>query len=379
MDSHGLLLFILWLGTAAGIVFFVRWLNGFLSKFKLPNDTRLLILIAFTGVLVIAALNFLWKQGNREPRSPVDTAENTANPQQPKTELDLETYESTTYPELYGLRQDMLKQMTALNTFFGKVREWAEQMPEQRRFLQTIIDIRWAQQQQLRKAYQEIDRSRREFWLHYHTGEDRHVRAMFDEEAQRLQKRIQDTLGDSREFQLEETEAIRKHLREAETLLKAIKLPKPQKGQSLNTVFQPYSDQRRQTLLTALTQRQETSITSNLTQLQHEETQIRGKLAYMLEYQQINTDLLETTNDLILEWNKALIYNQYAQYRLLFATEALEISALLGITADNRHYAWLLKQLRELAPAILAQAEEERRIAAYSYNPEVDHSNRKSH
>lgn len=378
MDSHGLLLFTLWLATAAGIVFFVRWLSGFLSKFKLPNDTRLLILIAFTGVLVIAALNFLWKQDNRQPKPPVDVEEGTANPQQPKTELNLETYESTTYPELYGLRQDMLKQMTALHTFFANVRQWAEQMPEQRRFLQTIIDLRWSQQQQLRKAYQEIDRSRRAFWLHYHTGEDRHVRTMFDDEAQRLRQRIQDALGDSREFQLAETEAIREHLREAETLLKAAKLPKPKKGQRSNTVFQPYSDQRRQILLTTLSQRQETSITSNLTQLQHEETQIRTKLAYMLEYQKVNTDLLETTNDLILEWNKALIYNQYAQYRLLFAAEALEISVLLGITTDSRDYAWLLKQLRELAPSILAQAEEERRVAAYSYNPEVDHSNRKS-
>ncbi|UOG92394.1 MAG: hypothetical protein L3K52_01350 [Candidatus Thiothrix sulfatifontis] len=378
MDSHGLLLFILWLAIAAGIVFFVRWLSGFLGKFKLPNDTRLLILIAFTGVLVIAALNFLWKQGQREPTPPVEVAEVATTPQQSKPELNLETYESTTYPELYGLRQDMLKQMDALHIFFGKVREWAEQMPEQRRFLQTIIDLRWSQQQQLRKAYQEIDRSRREFWLHYRTGEDRHVRTMFDDEAQRLRQRIQEALGDSREFQLAEVEAIRDHLRDAETLLKAVKLPKPKKGQRLNTVFQPYSDQRRQTLLTTLSERQETSITSNLIQLQHEETQIRTKLAYMVEYQKVNTDLLETTNDLILEWNKALIYNQYAQYRLLFAAEALEASVLLGLSTDSRDYTWLLKQLRELAPDIRAQAEEERRVAAYSYNPEVDHSNRQS-
>ncbi|OQX07283.1 MAG: hypothetical protein BWK73_28555 [Thiothrix lacustris] len=378
MDSYGLLLFILWLVTATGIVLFTRWLSRFLSQFKLPNDTRLLILIAFTGVLVIAALNFLWKQGNRQPTPPVAVAEVTTDPQQPNTELNLETYESATYPELYGLRQDMLTQINALHAFFGKVGEWAEQMPAQRRFLQTIIDLRWARQQQLRKAYQDIDRSRREFWLHYRTGEDRHVRTMFDDEAQRLQKRIQDALGDSREFQLAETEAVREHLRDAETLLKAAKLPKPKKGQRLNTVFQPYSDQRRQTLFAELTERQETSITSNLTQLQHEETQIRTKLAYMVEYQKVNTDLLETTNDLILEWNKALIYNQYAQYRLLFATEALEISVLLGLTTDSRDYTWLLKQLRELAPDILAQAEEERRVAAYSYNPEVDHSNRQA-
>ncbi|SDZ99191.1 hypothetical protein SAMN05660964_00707 [Thiothrix caldifontis] len=376
MDSHGLLLFLLWLALAVGIILFVRWLSHFLSKFKLPNDTRLLILIAFTGTLVIAALNFLWKQGDKQPAPPV-TTDGTASTQPPKTGLDLDTYESTTYPALYGLRQDMLKQIADLHTFFGNVRQWAEHMPGQRRFLQTIIDIRWEQQQQLRKAYQEIDRSRRAFWLHYHTGEDRHVRKMFDEEALRLQKRIQNALGDSRAFQLEEADAIREHLRKAGENLKAATLPKPKKGQTRADQFAPYSDHNRQVLLETLTRKQENSILPNLNKLQQEEAQIRSKLAYMLEYQKVNTDLQQEVNQLILAWNDALIYNQYAQYRLLFATETLETALLLNTLPDNRDYAWLLKQLRELAPTVLAQAEAERDVAAYSYNPDIEQRYRK--
>ena len=97
----------------------------------------------------------------------------------------------------------------------------------------------------------------------------------------------------------------------------------------------------------------------------------------MLQYQQVNTDLLEETKDLILAWNDALIYNQYAQYRILFATEALETTSLLGVAPNNRDYAWLLKELRELAPSILAQAQTERDIAAYSYNPDLANAKRK--
>ncbi len=171
-------------------------------------------------------------------------------------------------------------------------------MPEQRPFLQKIIDIRWEQSKQLDQAYRVIDRSRREFWLYRNTGEDHYVLKMFDAEAQRLQKRIQDGLGDSREFQLEEADAIRKHLQEADELLKAAKLPKPKKGQAPSAVFQPYSDQNRQTLIDALTLKQENSVLTDLNLLQQEETKIRKKLAYMVAYQKVNTDLREEVNDL---------------------------------------------------------------------------------
>lgn len=376
MDSHGLVLFLFTLATIVGIVFFARWLSRFLLRFELPPDTRLLILISFVGVILVASLNFLWqKSASRQPEPPPNTDKHDPTAQQPAKETDLDTYESTAYPDLYGLRQDMIKQLDELHTFFANVRSWAKTMPAQRPFLQTIINIRWERNQQLRKAYQEIDRSRREFWLHYRTGEDRYVREMFDEEAVRLQKRIQNGLGDSHKFQVEEADAISKQVRACVDLLKATKLAKPKKGQAYD--FLPYTEQNRQVLVDILTRKQENGILANVTQLHNLENQIRDKLAYMLQYRKVNTDLLSEVNDLIRIWNEALIYAQYAQYRVLFGVETLDILERLGISPESRDYARLLNQLRELAPQVVTDADEERKTAAYSYNPDIDHKYRK--
>ncbi|MEB4590388.1 hypothetical protein VSS37_05310 [Candidatus Thiothrix sp. Deng01] len=375
MDSHGLTLFILTLATLTGIFLFARWLGRFLNRFELPPDTRLLVLISFVGVVLVASLNFLWQQSaSLAPEPPAKTDQN-GQAQKPQTETDLDAYESAAYPDLYGLRQEMLKQLEELHTFFVNVRAWAEEMPVQRPFLQKIIDIRWERNQALIKSYQAIDRSRREFWLHYHTGEDHYVRQMFGEEAVRLQKRIQDALGDSHKFQLEEADAISNQAHSCVDLLNAAKLPKPPKGRA--NAFLPYSGQNRQRVMDMLARKQENSILANLGQLQTSEAQIRDKLAYMLEYRKINTDLLSEVNELVQTWNGALVYNQYAQYRILFSVETLEILERLGIPANNRNYSWLLNQLRELAPKVVKEADEERKTAAYSYNPDIDHQYRR--
>jgi hypothetical protein len=375
MDSHGLVLFILTLAILTGVFLFARWLSRFLQKFELPPDTRVLILISFVGVLLVASLNFIWQRSASSPPTPPEQTGKTGEDGQPITELDLDTYESTAFPELHVQRKDMVKQLEDLHNFFAHVRDWADQMPAQRRFLQTIIDIRWKQDQQLRKAYQTIDRSRREFWMHYRTGEDHYVRQMFAEEAVRLQKRIQEALGDSRNAQLDEADAINWHVHQAVELLQTAKLTKPKPGKPYP--FQPYSEENRQRLLEMLTRQQENSILTNLSHLYNSETQIRKKIAYIMEYRQINTDLQSEVGDLIITWNDALIYNQYAQYRILFGVEVLELIQQLGVTPASRDYAWLLEKLRELSPKVVAQDEEERKTAAYSYNPDVDHKYRK--
>lgn len=374
MDSHGLVLFIFTLAIISGIFLFARWLSRFLRNFELPADTRVLILISFVGVLLVASMNFLWRQSANQQPTPPD-GEATATDGQSKGEIKLDTYESTAFPELYGLRQDMIRQINMLHEFFAHIYDWAEQMPAQRRFLQTISDIRWNQSQQLQHAYQGIDRSRREFWMHYHTGEDHHVRQMFGEEAVRLQKRIQDALGDSHKFQMDEADTINQHVHDAVALLQATKLVKPKKGQ--NYPFQPYSEENRQRLVERLTQQQETTILTHLGYLHQTEAQIRKKIAYITEYREVNTDLQSEVNDLIRTWNDALIYNQYAQYRILFGVESLELITRLGITPNSRDYAWLLEKLRELSPRIVAEAEAESKTAAYSYNPDLDHQYRK--
>lgn len=379
LDSHGIVLTFLWLAAAAGIFLFARWLNQFIDRFELEPDMRVLVMISFIGMMLVGIFTFLWRL--EAPSPPTPPANN--NPQQPKTETDLESFEATAYPELFGLRQQIIKQLTDLNKFFQQIENWAREMPNQRPFLQKIVNIRWEQREKLREAYGKIDLSRQEFWLHYHTGSDRHVREMFDGEALRLQKRIQDALGTSLEYQQTEEDSIHDHLVAAGELLKGETKGKTKsKSKTRQTTpalpaFEPYTEENRQTLIQWLNQRQETTVLAQLQQLQQEESNIRGKMAYIVEYQKVSTDLAEPIKELFDAWNQALNYNLYAQYRMLFATEALGLTLRLGTALDDRNLARLHSQLRELSPKVREDALEERRSAEYSYQPEKDHLYRK--
>lgn len=374
-----MLTFLLTLIVIAGVLLFARWLHTFLQQYPLTAETRLLILIISVGVLLLLALSSVWRSDKPAPQPPPKTSITPHSNKQgkmPQTEQDLDSFEQQTYPALYGLRQDMLRQLQALKQFFSEVNDWAKQMPNQRRFLQKIVNIRWQQAQTLEAAYQSIDRSRRAFWVHFHTGEDQHVRQMFDSEASRLQRRIQTALGDSNQYQLDELDVVSQHIRDALALLKASKLIKPKVGQAYS--FQPYAVANRQRLRNWLLQQQEHHIVLHLDALTQSEMQMREKIDYILAYRKVNTDLQFEVNELLVKWNDALIYNQYAQYRLLFGVEALELFERLGILGrESRDYNLLLTQLRDAAPKLVQQAEDERRIAAFSYNPDIDQKYRK--
>ena len=386
LELHGVLLLLLWLIAAAGIFFFARWLSQFLRQTELSTDIQVLVLVAFVGLLIVATLNFLWEYAanpSAKPRVRHAASSNTPTNAQP-----LDAFESQAYPELYGLRQQMLAQLNALDQFVTNVQAWATQMPAQRQFLQRVLDIRWERRKQLKQAYHEIDMSRREFWLHYHAGQNTHVRKMFDTEAERLQQRIKDALGASRKAQWQEEAVIQDFLRDCGTLLKQKSLPtvKPTKtnpkpfSSPYIPSFEAYGERNYRALHTWLTQRQENGILSNLEQLRQEEAQIRGKIAYILEYRKLNSDLSEQISSLVKRWNEALKFNQYAQYRLLFATEALAVTALLSApdastqARPNQEDAIsLVIQIRQHAPQLLQAAQQERMVAEFSYQPEVEH------
>lgn len=386
LELHGVLLLLLWLIAAAGIFFFARWLSQFLRQTELSTDIQVLVLVSFVGLLIVATLNFLWEYSSST--SPKSQPRHATSSNTPTNAQPLDAFESQAYPELYGLRQQILAELNALDQFVTNVKTWAMQMPAQRLFLQKILDIRWERRKQLKKAYHEIDMSRREFWLHYHAGQNAHVRKMFDTEAERLQRRIQDALGASRKAQWQEEAVIQDFLRDCGTLLKQKSLPttKPTKtnpkpfSSPYIPSFEVYSNKNYRQLHAWLTQRQEQGILNHLEQLRQEETQIRGKIAYILEYRKLNGDLTEQINALVKRWNEALKFNQYAQYRLLFATEALAVTALLSApdtstqARPNQEDAIsLIIQVRQHAPQLLQDAQQERMVAEFSYQPEVEH------
>lgn len=364
------LLVLLWLGL---LFLFARWFSRFLQTTRLPPDIRVLALVGVVALLLFVGIFLILKRA-KQPKPPTpDPA--SVQVVQPQAVDSLDAYEQATYPALYGLRQDMLKQINDLRLFFRQVREWGNAMPNQRTFLQKVVDVRWQRAQELNLAYQTIDRSRRAFWLHRQTGDDRYVLEMFDAEAQRLQKRIQTALGDSNRLLLDEMDIISRHVRDAVTWLKTEKLLKTKTGQY---PFQPYSEANRQRLQQWLMQRQEGKVVADLQSFVHGETLIRERITYILQYHKVNTDLQFEVGELFQKWNNALIYNQYTQFRLLFAVEVLDLLERLGMEhRTSRDYSLLLEQLRIHAPKLVEQAELERRIAAFSYNPDLDRKYRK--
>ena len=359
-----------WVLAAVGLFLFAQWLNTFLKQnFNLPPDMQMLIVLAFTGILGILMFASLWDWHSDKP-TPSQTAPNIAVNIQtaptPKTDA-LTQFEQETYPDLANLRQSMLQQLQSLQSFFAKVAAMGEQMPHQRPFLQRIVDNRWTRQTQLTKAYQDIDKSRRTFWMYYQTGENQYVRKMFDTEANRLKNTIQDALGESLKSEQAEWVLVDEQIDKAGQQLKQSKLLKTNK-----TTFQPYTDANSQYLAQWLNQQQESTILINLNQLRQEENKIRERIRYVQAYQRSNPDLREQINTLLGEWQYALIYNQYAQYRLLFAVETLLVIQQIGYSADLRPLVNLRTEIRNQAPEIVNQAIEVRTSAEYSYQPEIE-------
>jgi hypothetical protein len=359
-----------WVLAAVGLFLFAQWLNTFLRQnFNLPNDMQMLIVLAFTGILGILMFASLWTWRSDKPPTnqvPTSVAINVQAAPAPKIDA-LTQFEQETYPDLANLRQSMLQQLQSLQGFFAKVLPLGEQMPHQRPFLQRIVDNRWARKTQLTKAYQNIDKSRRTFWMYYQTGENQYVRKMFDNEANRLKNTIQDALGESLKSEQAEQVLVNEQIDKASQQLKQNKLPKTNKAP-----FQPYTDANSQLLAQWLNQQQESTILIALNQLRQEESKIRERIRYVQAYQRTNPDLREQVNTLLSEWQNALIYNQYAQYRLLFAVETLVITQQIGYSADLRPLVGLRTEARSQAPELVNQAIEVRSSAEYSYQPEIE-------
>lgn len=359
-----------WVLTAVGLFLFAQWLNTFLKQnFNLPPDMQMLIVLAFTGVLGILMFASLW-HWQRDKTLPNQTLKPTAVQVSaaPTPKLDaLTQFEQETYPDLANLRQSMQQQLQSLQSFFANVIKMGEQMPHQRPFLQRIVDNRWARKTQLNRAYQEIDKSRRTFWMYYQTGENQYVRKMFDTEANRLKNTIQDALGESLTSAQAEQVLVDEQIAKASQQLKQSKLLKTTKAN-----FQPYTDANSQLLAQWLHQQQESTILINLNQLRQEENKIRERIRYVQAYQRSNPDLREQINTLLSEWQYALLYNQYAQYRLLFAVETLLVMQQLGYSADLRTLVNLRTEIRNQTPDLVNQALEVRTSAEYSYQPEIE-------
>ena len=374
LASFNLLDFLLWLVAGFGVIVFAVWLSRFLDRFALEPDTRLLAMIAFVGVVLFGVLNFLWSNDAPPPHT-------TANlPQQTQEPNDLNGVLNAHFPELQQYRTGLKARLGELQQFFNAASRGAQQFPHQVKFLQNLVDIHWVSHVELKKVDTAVDLSLNEFWLHYTTGEQDYVILRFQPEAATLTEQIKTALSfDNTGFNTEQVE-IQKLLTQAMRQLEYNDIPLDPKNRKKPIAFAAYTAQNQQMLLEWLQQRQEQTLLSSLISLQNNQQQINSKLQHIQDYVKNagSNALAQAMQKVIVLWQHLSLYNQYAQYQVLFAVESEYLQAQLQTfhpqrVPDQRTLAMVQQlhaQLLQTAPQI-AQRAQARRVEEVerSYSP----------
>lgn len=378
LNSHGLFLAILWLLAGGGIFVFARWLGRVLDKFPLEPDTRRLIMIGFVGIVLFGTLNFVWRISHYTPQ---DTADSVIDSETPAIGTDdANGLMQLHYPDLQAHRQNLKERRAALLNFFKDIQFWAQASPHHITFLQSLINIHWKSQEDLKEADEAVDLSVQELWIHYSTGEGDYVISRFKPEAEILVERIRDAQRfDNTGFKAEQTE-VQDLLEQAQRQLAYTDIPADPKDRRKPQAFVAYTPENRKMLVDWLQQRQETTLLNALSQLDDNQHQITTKLQQLQTFMQQtdNRALYEALQKVIASWQDLSRYNQYADYQILFAAEVGLLLEKLSAyhpkhISPNPRTLSLIQQLHDsllqTAPEIARRAQIRRTEVERSYSP----------
>ena len=378
LNSHGLFLAILWLLAGGGIFVFARWLGRVLDKFLLEPDTRRLIMIGFVGIVLFGTLNFVWRISHYTPQ---DTADSVTDSETPAIGTDdANGLMQLHYPDLQAHRQNLKERRAALLNFFKDIQLWAQASPHHITFLQSLINIHWKSQEDLKEADEAVDLSVQELWIHYSTGEGNYVISRFKPEAEILVERIRDAQRfDNTGFKAEQTE-VQDLLEQAQRQLAYTDIPADPKDRRKPQAFVAYTPENRKMLVDWLQQRQETTLLNALSQLDDNHHQITTKLQQLQTFMQQtdNRALYEALQKVIASWQDLSHYNQYADYQILFAAEVGLLLEKLSAyhpkhISPNPRTLSLIQQLHDsllqTAPEIARRAQIRRTEVERSYSP----------
>lgn len=378
LNSHGLFLAILWLLAGGGIFVFARWLGRVLDKFPLEPDTRRLIMIGFVGIVLFGTLNFVWRISHYTPQ---DTEDSVIDSETPAIGTDdADGLMQLHYPDLQAHRQNLKERRAALLNFFKDIQLWAQASPHHITFLQSLINIHWKSQEDLKEADEAVDLSVQELWIHYSTGEGDYVISRFKPEAEILVERIRDAQRfDNTGFKAEQTE-VQDLLEQAQRQLAYTDIPADPKDRRKPQAFVAYTPENRKMLVDWLQQRQETTLLNALSQLDDNQHQITTKLQQLQTFMQQtdNRALYEALQKVIASWQDLSRYNQYADYQILFAAEVGLLLEKLSAyhpkhISPNPRTLSLIQQLHDsllqTAPEIARRAQIRRTDVERSYSP----------
>jgi hypothetical protein len=351
LDSHGLVLFLLWLLAAAGVVFFVRWLNQFLVRFDLERDTHLLVMIAFTGVVLFGVLNFLWDAGaaKQKPVAPASTAEPVVTEEEV---TDVDAFIQSHHSTLHSVRSTLQSRRQTLQAFFQNVQPLAQDCPHMQSFLQEIVDIRWGIQQDFFKTEKGVNLSLQEFWIYHSTGEKAYVARAFQDTADELVNQIQRSLALDDATDKIEQKKIQAMLKSASQQLDNNGIPSNPKNKRKPFAFDPYRESSIVLLRTWLSNRSqpELGIVEQIDKLLENQQIIQRKAEAIQTSLKTsgNEELRKAMQDVVGEWVDTSRENQYALYQILYAAELLYVLENITGKAESPEQKETRQQVRQL-------------------------------
>lgn len=359
LDSHGLVLFLLWLLAAVGVVMFVRWLNRFLERFDLERDTHLLVTIAFTGIVLFGVLNFLWDIG--AARSEHQVAANNTRVIPDKDIRDVDAFIQANHSTLYDFRFRLQQRRKDLHDFFLNVRKLGKEAPHMRDFLQEIVDIRWDTQEDMFKTEKGVNLSLQEFWIYHSTGEKNYVANAFQDTADQLVNQIKRSLAfDAAQLRTEQ-QKIQVMLKDASKQLDNNGIPPDPNNRRNSLVFEPYLKPSISLLRNWLASHEQSGIVTRIDKLleNQQEIETRAEAIQVFLQNPASEELRKPMQGVIEEWKATSRYNQYALYQILYATELLYVldnitdtSTGSGQEETRQQGKQLLEHLQHTAPII---------------------------
>lgn len=382
LDSHGLILFLLWLLAAAGIFLFVRWLNQFLERYDLESDTRRLIVIAFTGIVLFGVLNFLWDISasiSNKSSAATNTIDNNKTTVPEEEVPDVNTFIQTYYPTLHTVRVKLGQRRQFLHVFFQHVNQLARDTPHMRDFLQEVIDIRWDTQKDLARAENDVNLSLQQFWAVRSTGDKIYTDNKFSDITSQLTDTIKDTLAfDTAQLAVEQKK-IRVMLEKTSQQLENDGIPPDPDNRLKPLVFEPYREPQITLLYNWLGEHHQPGVVHSIEKLLENQKQIETRAATLQTFlkEHPNAELHKVMQSVMDEWKATSRYNQYALYQILYATELLYmLNNIMDTDTDSGQEETrlqtteLLKHLQQKAP-ILADLAEKKRTEGVerSYSP----------
>ncbi|MEZ5476471.1 MAG: hypothetical protein R3E95_02960 [Thiolinea sp.] len=277
----------------------------------------------------------------------------------------LQLFEEENYPELYQQRLALNNQIRDLDTFFRDLQKSGQaHSPNICRCSRNCSTTAITPTANSSRRISKPASSCADFWVHYSTGNSADAINKFNPVASALTRQIQSSLALRLEDRKQEERLLREHMSAAGAALKSNRIPTQLAGR-----ITAYTGSNRNRLLEWLRRYGPSRTLNVLERLAEERTLIRNRIQQLQSFRKRYPDLVRDLDRTLALWNQAIESNYFAEYRLLYAVEALYVADQLALDSAEAASKRLNADLNAYTELAAGHAEDALEKAEQSYQP----------